>query len=55
MMRQGGAEEEWQARYGTIVELGILAAELNHVTAASCRELETRYDVPACVYVERER
>ncbi|WP_155768508.1 hypothetical protein [Mycobacterium colombiense] len=48
-----GAEVEWQARHETIVELGILDAELNHVTAAACRELEARYDLPARVYVDR--
>lgn len=52
IMRQGGAEMEWQAGHGRIVELGILDAELNHAAGAACRELETRYDVPARVYID---
>lgn len=52
IMRQGGAEVEWQARHGTIVELGILDAELNQASAAACRELASRYGVPARVYVD---
>ncbi|OBG72061.1 hypothetical protein A5700_00805 [Mycobacterium sp. E1214] len=46
MMRQGDAEVEWQARQGTLVELGILDAELNDAAGAACRELAVRYDVP---------
>lgn len=53
IMRQGGAELEWQAGHGTIVELGILDAALDDKTAASCRELEMRYGVRVRVYVDR--
>lgn len=52
IMRQGGVEVEWQARYGTIVKLGILDAELSSTTASAYRELGARYKVPVCVYVD---
>ncbi|CNJ91623.1 Uncharacterised protein [Mycobacterium tuberculosis] len=42
-------ETEWVGRRGEILELGILNANPNAATAAACRELETRYRVPARV------